>query len=362
MTRYDVVMLRRGDPGDSPSPVTIHGLPVWARLSERLEAEGHRLVVGPDRAQGDRPIVILWDFGSVARAPSDVLARAQGRVVAWCLESPLVAHRGFHRLDAIARDSASVLTFPGARPLLDDGLAERFRAISYPISGISREPRTPSSGQRFLTMINSNKTVTGGPGSWDLTRLMRSARRLAASTLARSYALRGSWTLPDLYRERAHALEHFSSRSDFDLYGRDWDRPIPGLSRAKHEQVRARYRGIADSKEDVLNAHRFCLCFENTSFPGYITEKIFDCFLAGTIPVYLGAPDIEEYIPSEAFVDTRRFQSYGVLEHYLREMSPAKAKGYLEAAEGFVRSPMSRRFGDEEFVESILSAALAWDP
>ena len=42
----------------------------------------------------------------------------------------------------------------------------------------------------------------------------------------------------------------------------------------------------------------------------WITEKIFDCFYAGTIPVYLGAPDVARWLPPECFIDMRRFGGY----------------------------------------------------
>lgn len=41
-------------------------------------------------------------------------------------------------------------------------------------------------------------------------------------------------------------------------------------------------------KHEFLSTHRFTICFENTSSPGYTTEKLIDAFLAGTIPIYWG--------------------------------------------------------------------------
>ncbi len=79
-------------------------------------------------------------------------------------------------------------------------------------------------------------------------------------------------------------------------------------------------------KLDVLSRYKFCLGFENTSFPGYITEKIFDCFLAGTIPIYMGAPDILDYIPRSCFVDLRRFNNYDELGEYLNAFSASESK------------------------------------
>ena len=355
MSSYDVVMIRRGNPADSPSPVTIHGLPVWEELAERLRSEGHRFVVGMENASADKPIVLLWDFGSVARLPRKLLARARGNVVAWCLESPLVAHRAFHRLDSIARESAAVLTFPGAGELLHQDRRDRFHPVMYPISDREVADGTPWAERRFMAMINSNKSVTRGFMSLDASDPVGSARRAAASVLARSYSLRGSWSAPDLYAERVEALAHFARSEDFDLFGSGWAGPLPGLSAEQGERVRARYRGTAGAKRGVLSRYRFCLCYENTAFPGYITEKIFDCFVAGTIPVYLGAPDVKNWIPAEAFVNARGLDDRRALEHSLRSLSSSEAERIRTAGRTFLGSRAVERFASDRFLQGLVA-------
>jgi len=52
----------------------------------------------------------------------------------------------------------------------------------------------------------------------------------------------------------------------------------------------------------VFNHYKFIICFENSCTPGYITEKIFNVFLAKSIPIYDGAPDIDAYIHSKAYI------------------------------------------------------------
>jgi hypothetical protein len=61
----------------------------------------------------------------------------------------------------------------------------------------------------------------------------------------------------------------------------------------------------------------FCSCygnealhFENSSVPGYITEKIIDAWVSGTIPIYWGAPDVAEHFNSEAFINCHDFASF----------------------------------------------------
>jgi hypothetical protein len=53
---------------------------------------------------------------------------------------------------------------------------------------------------------------------------------------------------------------------------------------------------------NVMNKYKFILCFENSYTDGYITEKIFNCLFARSIPIYKGSPIIEQYINKESFL------------------------------------------------------------
>lgn len=41
-------------------------------------------------------------------------------------------------------------------------------------------------------------------------------------------------------------------------------------------------------KHQWLENYKFNLCFENSSYPGYLTEKLFDAYNAGCVPIYWG--------------------------------------------------------------------------
>ena len=49
------------------------------------------------------------------------------------------------------------------------------------------------------------------------------------------------------------------------------------------------------NKIDALKKHRFNLCFENSYFPGYATEKLVDSFLGGAIPIYWGGAPLSTF-------------------------------------------------------------------
>jgi hypothetical protein len=52
----------------------------------------------------------------------------------------------------------------------------------------------------------------------------------------------------------------------------------------------------------LFNQYKFIICFENSKSNGYITEKIFNVFLAQSIPIYDGAPDVNTFINKDSYI------------------------------------------------------------
>lgn len=65
--------------------------------------------------------------------------------------------------------------------------------------------------------------------------------------------------------------------------------------------------GRCENKLLFEQTHKFSIAFENSSHPGYATEKIADSFAAGCVPIYWGDPNIEDYFNSEAFINVMKF-------------------------------------------------------
>ena len=51
-------------------------------------------------------------------------------------------------------------------------------------------------------------------------------------------------------------------------------------------------------KHQAARGYPFVVAMENTEIPDYVTEKVYDALFAGAIPIYLGAPNILDYVPS----------------------------------------------------------------
>ncbi|MBN2162266.1 MAG: hypothetical protein JXR25_04130 [Pontiellaceae bacterium] len=101
------------------------------------------------------------------------------------------------------------------------------------------------------------------------------------------------------------------------------------------------YRGVTDDKAATFSCYRYALCFENTFHPlwtrGYLTEKILDCMATMTVPVYFGCSNIEELVPTDCFIDYRRFSSLEELDGFLQAMTDEEYLGYAERMQRFVR-------------------------
>ncbi len=172
----------------------------------------------------------------------------------------------------------------------------------------------------------------------------------------------------ELYSEREKAIRWFEQNhpEDFDLYGMGWNKYCfkGKLEKLNRLEFLARlfkpdfpsYKGQVMSKNELLQKYKFAVCYENArNIPGYITEKIFDCFFAGCVPVYLGAPNVTDYIPQDTFIDKRNFHSYDELHKYMKCMPEQEYTGFLDCIKNFVGSGKMDLFGAEHFTKTIIN-------
>ena len=178
----------------------------------------------------------------------------------------------------------------------------------------------------------------------------------------------------ELYSKRVEAIRWFEGNHPeaFDLYGIGWDKYrfnglkiIRALNRVPYfpqlfakitNQSYPSYKGVVDNKNEVMEKYKFSICYENAKdIPGYITEKIFDSFFAGCIPIYWGADNIVDYVPKECFIDKRDFETYEELYDFLKTMSDEKYMNYLENIENYLHNKLSFQFQGKGFAKKIAS-------
>jgi len=166
----------------------------------------------------------------------------------------------------------------------------------------------------------------------------------------------------ELYSKRLEFIKWFEKNAlnDFDLYGFGWDKwslKIRGrtlFSTKLFAPKRVSYKGIADDKLKVMSRYKFSICFENTNtVKDYISEKIFDSFFAKSVPIYWGAPNIEEYIPKNCFIDFRDFKNFEECYSYIKNMSENEYLNYIYNIENFLNSDKITPFLLDSWVENF---------
>jgi glycosyltransferase involved in cell wall biosynthesis len=201
----------------------------------------------------------------------------------------------FVRETAFAPDWHVVFNTPGAHAI--DIAASPNRVIFAIGEPPTRAHRPLHEGQGEGTIVLTSDE--------DLVRLADSPRRyILAPTMTRAWSVRKtydelratsvvdkprtlSWITSNLnllpgHRYRLDFLERLQKHVAFDLFGRGY-RPIGN-----------KWIGLAP--------YRYSIAFENTRASFYFTEKLMDCFVAETMPLYFGSPDITRFFPAEAMV------------------------------------------------------------
>jgi hypothetical protein len=181
----------------------------------------------------------------------------------------------------------------------------------------------------------------------------------------------------DLYGKRVDAIRWFEQNKpeDFDLFGMNWDQISYSSDRFTRLMKRLpvvnkmfnllcfkkfpSYKGKVDSKKKTLEKYRFSICFENAkNIPGYITEKIFDSFFAGCIPVYWGANNIQEYVPDNCYIDMRKFSSFDELYEHITSISEEQYNAYIENINQYLETDKAIQFSSQGFAQTIINTVL----
>jgi len=63
-------------------------------------------------------------------------------------------------------------------------------------------------------------------------------------------------------------------------------------------------------KLEIIKNYKFTVAFENMRAKNYVTEKIYQPLVVGSIPIYWGAPNIDEYFNPKCFINISKFKTF----------------------------------------------------
>lgn len=133
--------------------------------------------------------------------------------------------------------------------------------------------------------IKKNNILSHGALPWHINKSFDFLSELKAENLKKENTI--SWITSNQRSSKGHKsrmqfLDKIRNESFVNLYGRGI-KPI-------------------DDKWDALSLSKYAIAYENYESDYYWTEKIADCFLSYTMPLYFGCNKIEDFFPENSFI------------------------------------------------------------
>lgn len=330
----------------------VPGGSVWPLFARKAEASGWRVMTADVfLASGFNPsATVCVSNEGIPDTVAALTRRGVKMAVIWSGESPNVAWDFYHELAQRTRPFQHAFVFRGFHPRLPQCVERHI--YRWPNPGRHFDG-PPWEKRGIAVMVASAKQRIPVNHARLLSRLAWGWRWLK---IRRMPLVDPMLRFPDLYKTRIQAVENLAPRPGFRLFGQGW----PAARQHNRRIGRIRFNREPEGCEDKLatiSHYRFNLCLENCEFPGYLTEKIFDAMLAGTVPVYRGAPDVTDFVPEECFIDVRCYSSWDALWQQLAAMTQDEWQKYRHAIEGFLASPAYRAFDEESVARSFLEWA-----
>lgn len=184
-----------------------------------------------------------------------------------------------------------------------DGLPNGVKESQIPSSKklyFQREPEEIVRHHGFLrdeALFKGSYDVHYHLSTWQIRRPFVELRDLKQPVKRRKLsAIISGKRYTDAQKKRLETLLRLQNiYTDIDIYGR-------GLT---VNEFGASYKGQLNynkyCKFNGLIDYEYSLALENSSHANYFTEKLIDCFLAWTKPLYWGCSNLQEYFPSESY-------------------------------------------------------------
>lgn len=279
------------------------------------------------------------------------------RTVLHIMESPLLFPHAFHPANRSCFDAVvSYETSSSTSPWFHCPLPVELNTESL--------PDLPFEQRKLAVMINTNRyegwLATRKPGLTGLPGIGRMFSGWSIPTRAWMHPAQG-----ELYSWRRRIARDFATDcpGGLDLFGEGWNGErvswCPWINRRAYPNANScipydSKRHLLASKRHLLVQYRFVLASENyTGNKGYISEKIFDALLAGSVPVYWGDHQITNVVPRGCFVDVRAFSSNHQLINFLKTISNQEWQDMRRKSQEFLNSSAFSAFSENAFSDRM---------
>ena len=212
--------------------------------------------------------------------------------IALLIESQEIHRHCYNYIENHNKEFNLVLTFD--KKLLDKG--ENYKLNLYGTTWLNEIYRTIWPKSKMCSFIISNKNYTSG----------HRLRHVIATALT------------------------YAPINNIDIYGGNYKQLQ--FTQTKNFDSNHSPQDISNQKILGLKDYMFSIVIENCKEDYYFTEKLIDCFLTGTIPIYYGCPSISKFFnekgiltfstPQECFNILKTLTSENYYELKYNEMMP----------------------------------------
>ena len=180
-----------------------------------------------------------------------------------------------------------------------------------------------------------------------------------------------------LYTYRYRLIKWFEKNysSSFRLYGEGWDKP-PVYVNSRHNINLERihhlfksklnlykmpivnkkvYKGITKNKYKLLKEYDFNFALQNTFTKDHFLSPIFESFYCSSIPLYLGAKNVEDYIPENCFIDLRKFANFRKVLNYILSLNYENILEYKKNIHKYLIENNHKKFTSEFQIKKIIT-------
>ena len=265
-------------------------------------------------------------------------------------EAPLSSKNFYRNINNRVNPFLYYFGFSGSKFLLNTKNIEKFHQYYWPNKDVFVSGET-FHNRRLITFISSAKHKMPANFNNKISIIIRHYRYYTNKIKS---VFEKKYLGDDLLQFRNDAIKYFAQNEDFQLFGKGWD------SNLKYDSFLSKIifknkPTVLISKITEINNSKFTFCFENTSYPGYITEKIFDIFLADSVPIWKGTKDIYVYIPSNCIIDCDKFNNFNDLYNHIKNIDENEWNNYRNNIKLFLLTESYKNFTELNFSNKIIN-------
>lgn len=197
-----------------------------------------------------RPPVLKWDGISVFTdnflTNIDLLKNLDSKwKIAWLIEPPQIFSHSYENIEKVEEFYNYIFTY-------DERLirkSSKYKKLNFGACWITPENAKIYQKNKMLSIVASNKRYAEG------------------------------------HILRHEIIRQLKNKYNFDLWGSGYNR----------------FNDTPNERVLPFKDYRYNIVVENSRVPNYFTDKIIDCFAAGSIPIYWGDPKIKEIFDERGF-------------------------------------------------------------